>query len=89
MVPIRPSEVKAWCIERDFHPNRTLGQNFLIDRNILEAIAAAAGLPPRAAVLEVGPGLGAMTQALLEADNVHDNSRAYFRVDKMAEVPGL
>ena len=67
MVPIRPSEVKAWCIERDFHPNRTLGQNFLIDRNILEAIAAAAGLPPRAAVLEVGPGLGAMTQALLEA----------------------
>ena len=28
-------------------------------------------------------------QALLEADNVHDNSRAYFRVDKMAEVPGL
>ncbi|MEX3019872.1 GDP-mannose mannosyl hydrolase [Kluyvera sp. STS39-E] len=28
-------------------------------------------------------------QALLAADNVHDNSRAYFRVDKMAEVPGL
>lgn len=28
-------------------------------------------------------------KALLVADNVHENSRAYFRVDKMAEVPGL
>ncbi len=28
-------------------------------------------------------------KALLAADNVHENSRAYFRVDKMAEVPGL
>ncbi|MFV0264620.1 MAG: GDP-mannose mannosyl hydrolase [Kluyvera sp.] len=27
--------------------------------------------------------------ALLESDNVHENSRAYFRIDKMAEVPGL
>ena len=67
MDPTRPSEVKAWCLARGFHPNRTLGQNFLVDRHILEAIVSAAALPPGAAVLEVGPGLGAVTQALLAA----------------------
>ncbi|MDD5708413.1 MAG: 16S rRNA (adenine(1518)-N(6)/adenine(1519)-N(6))-dimethyltransferase RsmA [Kiritimatiellae bacterium] len=63
----RPSEVKAWCQQQDFHPNRTLGQNFLIDRNILDAIVASAELTPGAAVLEVGPGLGVVTEALLGA----------------------
>jgi 16S rRNA (adenine1518-N6/adenine1519-N6)-dimethyltransferase len=67
MQPTRPSEVKSWCLAHEFHPNRTLGQNFLVDRNILDAIVAAAELPPGAAVLEVGPGLGAVTHALLEA----------------------
>jgi 16S rRNA (adenine1518-N6/adenine1519-N6)-dimethyltransferase len=67
MQPIRPSDVKAWCLAHEFHPNRTLGQNFLIDSNILDAIVAAAALPSGAAVLEVGPGLGAVTQALLKA----------------------
>lgn len=63
--PHRPSAVKAWCREHDFHPNRTLGQNFLIDDNILDHIVAAAALQPELAVLEVGPGLGALTGALL------------------------
>ena len=61
-----PSQVKAWCIENGFHPNRTLGQNFLIDRNILEAILDAAGVAAGQRVLEVGPGLGVLTEALLE-----------------------
>ena len=30
-----PSQVKAWCIEHGFHPNKVLGQNFLVDRNAL------------------------------------------------------
>ncbi len=60
-----PSEVKAWCIERGFHPNKTLGQNFLIDRNILEVLADAVGCAPGDRVLEVGPGLGVMTEELL------------------------
>lgn len=62
-----PSQVKAWCIERGFHPNRTLGQNFLIDRNVLKAIVDA-GLekaPGARRVLEIGPGLGVMTEELL------------------------
>ena len=40
-----PSQVKAWCIANGFHPNKVLGQNFLVDRNALEAIVDAAALP--------------------------------------------
>jgi 16S rRNA (adenine1518-N6/adenine1519-N6)-dimethyltransferase len=60
-----PAQVREWCQTRDFHPNRTLGQNFLIDRNILDAIASAAGIRPGLRVLEIGPGLGVVTDALL------------------------
>ncbi len=62
-----PSQVKAWCIKHDFHPNRTMGQNFLIDRNALEAIVDAGldGVPAGAPVLEIGPGLGVLTEEML------------------------
>ena len=61
-----PSAVKAWCIENGFHPNRSLGQNFLIDRNILDAILDASGAAEGQRVLEIGPGLGVLTEGLLE-----------------------
>jgi len=60
-----PSQVKAWCLANGFHPNRTLGQNFLIDRNALEAIVDAADLEAPEKVLEIGPGLGVLTEELL------------------------
>lgn len=69
-----PSQVKAWCIENGFHPNKVLGQNFLIDRNALEAIVDA-GLGdlalqresrPLPHVLEIGPGLGVLTEEMLK-----------------------
>lgn len=64
-----PSQVKAWCIEHEFHPNKVLGQNFLIDRNVLEAIVdAGLGTGDAASgkrVLEVGPGLGVLTEEML------------------------
>ena len=60
-----PSQVKAWCIEHDFHPNKVLGQNFLVDRNALEAIVDAAALPAGMRVLEIGPGLGVLTEEML------------------------
>ena len=63
-----PSQVKSWCIENDFHPNKVLGQNFLIDRNALMAIvdAGLAGAEAsRAEVLEIGPGLGVLTEEML------------------------
>ena len=40
-----PSQVKAWCLANGFHPNKVLGQNFLVDRNVLEAIVDAAAIP--------------------------------------------
>lgn len=63
-----PSQVKEWCLSNGFHPNKVLGQNFLIDRNALEAIVDAAELPAvetRPRVLEIGPGLGVLTEELL------------------------
>ena len=62
----RPSEVRALLTQLDFHPSRILGQNFLIDRNILDILLAAAELQPADAVVEVGPGLGVLTGALLD-----------------------
>lgn len=64
-----PSQVKAWCIENGFHPNKVLGQNFLIDQNALKAIVDA-GLEGRVSslpshVLEIGPGLGVLTEEML------------------------
>lgn len=62
-----PNHVKSWCIENGFHPNKVLGQNFLIDRNQLVAIVDAGleGTPDGARVLEIGPGLGVLTEELL------------------------
>jgi 16S rRNA (adenine1518-N6/adenine1519-N6)-dimethyltransferase len=50
--------------EFDVHPNRELGQNFLIDDNILGVIGRAAELAPADVVLEVGGGLGVLSEHL-------------------------
>ena len=42
-----------------------MGQNFLIDRNALDAIIAAAGVCEGQRILEIGPGLGVLTEAML------------------------
>jgi len=47
-----------------FSPLKSLGQNFLIDANILGIIVKTANLSPADAVLEIGAGLGALTEAL-------------------------
>jgi 16S rRNA (adenine1518-N6/adenine1519-N6)-dimethyltransferase len=46
---------------------KKFGQNFLIDTNILEKIIASAGITKEDCVLEIGPGIGTMTQYLAEA----------------------
>jgi len=47
-------------------PNKTLGQNFLLDKEALDRICDIAQLSQSDAVLEIGPGLGALTVRLLE-----------------------
>lgn len=60
-----PSIIKALLDSLDHRPNKGLGQNYLIDSNILGIIIGAAKISPDDKLLEVGPGLGALTQALL------------------------
>jgi len=47
-------------------PKKSLGQNFLHDPNALDKIVATAGITPEDAVLEVGPGTGALTTRLAQ-----------------------
>ncbi len=47
-------------------PRKSLGQNFLTDENTLKKIAAAADLSKQDLVLEIGPGLGALTEILMQ-----------------------
>lgn len=61
-----PRDVRALLDAAGIRPSRRLGQNFLIDRNALEAIVEAAAPEPGERILEVGPGLGVLTEALLE-----------------------
>ncbi len=51
-------------------PKKRLGQHFLVDKNIVGKIITAARIQNRESVIEVGPGLGALTGALLEAGAV-------------------
>ncbi len=50
----------------DLKPRKRLGQNFLRDRGVLDAIVKAADLNDRDQVLEIGAGTGVLTRALLE-----------------------
>lgn len=90
----RPSEVRALLTQLDFHPSRILGQNFLIDRNVLNILLDAAELRPDDAVVEVGPGLGVLTGALLERVAAvtaveKDNRLAPYLRERFADEPKL
>jgi 16S rRNA (adenine1518-N6/adenine1519-N6)-dimethyltransferase len=61
-----PAEVRALAAELDLRPTKQRGQNFVIDPNTVRRIAREAGVGPDDVVVEVGPGLGSLTLALLE-----------------------
>ncbi len=60
------SEMRRVLDERGIQLTKSLGQNFLHDGNQLRRIVAAAELQPTDRVLEIGPGLGPLTELLLE-----------------------
>lgn len=61
-----PNEVRGLLAQWNFKPSRILGQNFLIDGNILDILLGLADLTPSDQALEIGPGLGVLTGPLLE-----------------------
>ena len=61
-----PTNTIAILQKYQFNFQKKFGQNFLIDANILENIISAAGVNKEDCVLEIGPGIGTMTQYLCE-----------------------
>ncbi|MDQ6623848.1 MAG: ribosomal RNA small subunit methyltransferase A, partial [Verrucomicrobiota bacterium] len=61
------SEIESTLREIKVSPVKTLGQNFLHDQNLARWIVTRADLSPADYVVEVGPGLGALTEFILES----------------------
>ncbi|MCX7887639.1 MAG: 16S rRNA (adenine(1518)-N(6)/adenine(1519)-N(6))-dimethyltransferase RsmA [Verrucomicrobiae bacterium] len=59
-----PTEVRRLLTELDLRPSRALGQHFLIDQNIRDLILRHADVRSDETVIEIGPGLGALTAHL-------------------------
>ena len=59
------SQIRAALEEARVRPVKTLGQNFLHDRNLSRWIITQAEVKPDDFVLEIGPGLGALTEQIL------------------------
>jgi len=57
-------QVKSLLAKHGIHPKKRLGQNFLIDRNVLNRLLDAAAIGQDSRVLEIGPGLGVVTGEL-------------------------
>ena len=64
---LTPGDVRGLAGRLGVRPSKRLGQNFVVEPGTVRRIAALAALEPQDVVLEVGPGLGSLTLALLEA----------------------
>lgn len=62
-----PAEIRDLAARLGVSPTKRLGQNFVHDANTIRRIVAAAALAPDDVAIEVGPGLGSLTLALLPA----------------------
>lgn len=65
-----PTSRKGWSAllaDLGMRPSKGMGQNFLVERGIVERIVRTAGVEPGDYVVEIGPGLGILTSQLLDA----------------------
>lgn len=86
--------IRALLNQYNLRPNKKLGQNFLVDPTYLQRIAAAGEVQAGEQVLEIGPGLGALTEILLEAGaqvTAVELDRGFLRVlsDRFGKYPNF
>lgn len=91
---VSPNNIREILKARNLAPRKSLGQNFLIDNNVLMKIVEAGLISPNDLVLEIGPGLGALTEFLLEqAETVvaveYDRGLFSILVERFQESPRL
>src|SRR5690554_3054495 len=60
------TRTKAMLAKHDFSFKKSLGQNFLIDENILNKIVKTANVTKDTGVIEIGPGFGVLTERLAQ-----------------------
>lgn len=60
-----PAEIRRLAARLEIRPTKQWGQNFVVDANTVRKIVRVAGVGPKDVVVEVGPGLGSLTLALL------------------------
>jgi 16S rRNA (adenine1518-N6/adenine1519-N6)-dimethyltransferase len=63
---ISPAQIKDICRRYGITPNHSLGQHFLLDTKVIDEMVAVAQVASDDTILEIGPGLGVLTETLLE-----------------------
>ena len=66
MTLLGAAEIRTLAEKLDLKPSKSLGQNFVIDANVCRKIVRTAGITSTDIALEIGPGLGSLTLALME-----------------------
>ncbi len=66
MTLLGAAQIRELAAALDLKPSKSLGQNFVIDSNVCTKIVRTAAVDPTDIALEIGPGLGSLTLALLE-----------------------
>ena len=67
MTLLGAAQIRELAVQLDLKPSKSLGQNFVIDSNVCTKIVRTAGVTSDDIALEIGPGLGSLTLALLDA----------------------
>jgi 16S rRNA (adenine1518-N6/adenine1519-N6)-dimethyltransferase len=92
MAIYKPSELRQFLEKLGLSPKKGLSQNFLIDGNIIRKIIETAQVQANELVLEIGPGPGALTEAVLNQGAtviaVEKDSTLATALERLQELPG-
>jgi 16S rRNA (adenine1518-N6/adenine1519-N6)-dimethyltransferase len=94
-MPLSPTATRELLNQLEHFPNKKLGQNFLVDGNIVRKSIELADLDTESKVVEIGPGLGTLTRAILSSGAElwaveRDRTLAeHIRVNVLPEQPKL